>query len=161
MLFLLRWLLVLILLAFVAASLFPAALSTLVQTDLIDVSGMSDKLQAMARNTTPIEIALWYGAAVFFLLTVIRLIRKTRSFWTWAIGFVLYAGHWWMAKEAEGDGGAMALLQRLSLDSFMPANLGSPSGASEVVVLAGLLVVGLLVFIVHSADRSAYRSMQA
>ena len=159
MIFLLRWLVILILLAFVAASLFPAAVATLVQTDLIDVTSISDKLQAMARNATPIEMALWYGAAVMFALTIIRLIRRTRSFWVYAIGFLLYAGHWYMAKQAEG--GALQLLQSFTLDSFMPANLSVESGAVEVLVLVMLVLVGLIIFVIHGADRRALRALHA
>src|SRR5262245_44790621 len=99
MTFLLRWLVILFLLVFVGASLFPSMLGTVVQTDLIDVAGISAKLQELAQNRTPVEMALWYGAAVFFVLTVIRLVRRTRSLWTWAIGFLLYAGHWYMATD--------------------------------------------------------------
>ena len=159
MMFLLRWPLILILLVFVAANLFPAAVTTLVQTDLFDVSTVSGTLAHLGQNASWLEAGLWYGAAVFLLIAAIRLMRQTQAFWAWLIGFGLYGAHW--AINANAEGGALAAVQSLTLDSFKPGALTVDSIATEVLLLLGLFVVGLLVYVVDHGDRRYWNKQAA
>lgn len=151
--FVLRWPIVLILLILVAVSLFPAVVTTLARTDLIDVGAVSSELEALAVNPTWLEAGLWYGAAIFFLIAAIRLMRRTQGFWMWLIGFALYGGRWALTQQGQ-EGGLMGLAQSLSLDSFTPAAISDGSPAVQVSMLAIHLLVGLVILIIDGADRA-------
>jgi hypothetical protein len=160
MMFLLRWPLVLILLAFIAANLFPAVITTAVHTDLFDVSKISSTLQALGQSATWWEAALWYGAALFLLIAMVRLVRQTQAFWAWLLGFACYGAHWALQLNQE-QGGALAQLQSLTLDSFKPGTIGLDSLATQVLLVGGLFVVGLLIFIVDHGDRRYWNKQAA
>lgn len=152
MMFLLRWPLILILLAFVAFSLFPAAVVTALLNN-INVPFLSPAEADVARNSNWIEAGLWYGAAVFLLIAAIRLMRQTQAFWAWLMGFALYGARWALVQG--GGANIVQSVQGLTADSFKPDTLASDptSAASQIALLAALLLVGLLVFIVDHGDR--------
>jgi hypothetical protein len=150
--FILRWPVALALLILVAASLAPAAVTTAVQTDLIDTSAISAELRAMASNSTWLQAGLWYGAAALFLVAAIRLMRRTQAFWAWLLGFALYGGVWAL-KQQEQEGGLVGTVQSLSAESFKPENLAESTSATQLTLLGIVLIVGLLVFIIDAADR--------
>ncbi|MES1199214.1 MAG: hypothetical protein ABUS48_04460 [Pseudomonadota bacterium] len=153
MLFIARWLLVLVLLALVAASLFPAAVTTIVQNHLpVDLSTLSDNLQAMGSAATPLELGLWYAAAFFFLVSAIRLMRRTQAFWAWLLGFACYGGRWALQQQ-EQPGGALGTLQGLNVDDFKPENLAAVGTSSQITLLGVILVIGVLLLIMDIADR--------
>ena len=160
MTFVLRWLLVLILLVFVAFCLFPAALITLLQNN-VSVPGLSPDQARIAENSTIVETALWYGAAVFFLIAMVRLVRRTQAFWVWLIGFALYGARWALVQQSEGS--LVQSVQSLTVDSFRPESLGADttSTATQIVVLIALLIVGLLIYIVDHGDRRYWNSQAA
>ncbi|MBI1251370.1 MAG: hypothetical protein GC189_07850 [Alphaproteobacteria bacterium] len=142
----LRWPLVLILLVYVAACVFPAAVTTLehVQIGNIDVARYSDRLSALGASATPLEAGLWYGAAVFLFIAMVRLMRRTQAFWAWLIGFALYGARWALWKQAEGG---------LTLDSQYPLADYAPIGV--------LLAVGLVILLVDGGDRAYWRRQDA
>ncbi|MES1157009.1 MAG: hypothetical protein ABUL73_04430 [Alphaproteobacteria bacterium] len=154
MLFFVRWPLVLVLLLLVAASLFPAAITTVVQAHLpVDLSLVQSQLEALHRTPTWLEAGLWYGAAFFFLISAIRLIRRTQAFWAWILGFACYGGRWALT-QSDQPGGVVGTLQRLKADDFRPENLAAATGPSAEISLLGIiLVVGLLVFVMDIFDR--------
>lgn len=149
----LRWPVVLILLVLVVGSIFPALATTAVQTDLYDFSGVSAELEALAASSTWLEAGLWYGAAAFFLIAAIRLIRRTQGFWAWLIGFALYGARWALTQQGE-DGGVLATLQSIRPESFQLENLSATAPAAQVTLVAFHLIVGLLIFIIDAADRA-------
>lgn len=160
MTFILRWLLILILLVFVAFSLFPAALVTLLQSH-VNIPWLSPEHTQIAVNTSPVETGLWYGAAVFLLIAMIRLVRRTQAFWAWLIGFALYGGRWALVQQEAG--GLLPALQRLTVDSFRPETLGNDltAPAAQLVLIAALLLVGLLTAIVDHGDRKYWNAQAA
>jgi len=154
MLFFVRWPLVLVLLLLVAASLFPAAVTTAVQAHLpVNLDAVSAELKQLGQSATWLQAGLWYGAAFFFLVSAIRLIRRTQAFWAWLLGFACYGGRWALT-QSDQPGGVLGTLQSLKPDDFRPENLATVSGPSADISLLGvILIVGLFVFVMDIFDR--------
>ncbi|HVY87019.1 MAG TPA: hypothetical protein VG943_17935 [Caulobacterales bacterium] len=153
MLFIARWLLVLVLLVLVAASLFPAAVTTMVQNHVpVDLSAVSGELQQLGAAATPLETGLWYAAAFFFLVSAIRLIRRTQAFWAWLLAFACYGGRWALAQQAQ-PGGALGTLQGLNVNDFRPENLAEAGPSAQITLLGLILVIGLALLLMDIADR--------
>lgn len=123
--------------------------------------------QAAAAETGAVEagwidVALLAGAAIFFLISAIRLMRRTQGFWTWLLAFALYGGRWaWGQQDGEG---ALVTLQGLDLNAYtqpqvLVSDLSTPE--AQIGLLAIILIVGLFVFIVDAADRSYWDSQGA
>lgn len=148
----LRWPVVLLLLILVIASLFPAAATTLVQTDLVDMTAISAELEVLAENTTWLEAGLWYGAAALFLVAAIRLIRRTQAFWAWLLGFACYGARWALTQRNE-EGGVLGTVQSLSVESFKPENLSAEAPALQISLLGIVLLIGLLILLIDVIDR--------
>ncbi|HWA01265.1 MAG TPA: hypothetical protein VG841_13220 [Caulobacterales bacterium] len=153
MLFIARWLLVLVLLVLVAASLFPAAVTTIVQNHLpVDLTAVSSQLEQLGSAATPLELGLWYAAAFFFFVAAVRLIRRTQAFWAWLLAFACYGGRWAL-QEQEQPGGALSTIQSLKIDDFRPENLATIGPSTQVTLLGVILVIGVLLLIMDIADR--------
>lgn len=163
MTFILRWPAILALFALVLLNLAAALVATSVLAHLpVDLSAYlpANATELLARSNW-LETGLLYGAALFFLISAIRLIRKTQGFWTWLLGFACFGGHW--ALQQQATGGLVATIQGLKLQAFQqPQVLLNDTAAPEtqVALLAIMLIVGLIIFIVDSADR-AYWDRQA
>ena len=84
MTFILRWPAIFALLALVLVSFAAAFAGIAVLGDLpIDVSSILSADQvATIEQVSWIEIGLWAGAGLFFLISAIRLVRRTQGFWT-------------------------------------------------------------------------------
>lgn len=168
MTFILRWPAILVMLALVllciAGALGAAGLITgfdapsvgLEQVDTQVAQAQSAAEETGAANATWIDVGLLAGAAIFFLISAVRLIRRTQGFWTWLLGFALYGGRWaWNQQYSEG--GALATVQSVDINAYRaPQALLSDLAAPEaqVGILAIVLIVGLLVFVVDAADRA-------
>jgi len=157
MMFILRWPVILILLALAAASVFPAAIGTIeaynLPIDISPVAGASDNLKQWAQSTTLPERVLWYAAAVFFLIAAIRLMRRTQGFWMWLLGFACLGGRWALAQQ-QHEGGLVATVQSVAPESFQPETLAEGGSAAQMTFLVALLVIGLLIFVIDAADRA-------
>jgi len=109
--------------------------------------------QAGAGAASWIDVGLWAGAGLFFLISSIRLMRRTQAFWTWLLGFALYGGRWAYSQRA----GLEDTIRGIDINAYrnpqaVIADLGSPT--AQVGLLAVVLLVGLIVFIVDAADRA-------
>jgi hypothetical protein len=156
MMFIVRWPVALVLLGLALLSLTAAAATGAVLVNApIDLSAyVTPDQMATLQSATWLETGLWAGAGLFFLISTIRLLRRTQAFWTWLIGFALYGGRWAVAQQSEG--GLQATAQSLTANSFQPEALtATPEApAAQVAVLAAILIVGLIVFLIDAADRS-------
>jgi hypothetical protein len=156
MTFILRWPAILVLLLLVFAS-FGAAFAGAVHLAQLPISlPMTPEQQATIAQLSWIEVGLWAGAGLFFLIAAVRLIRRTQAFWTWLIGFAFYGARWAMAQQNEA-GGLVANVQSIDINAYTaPAELAANTGGTEaqVGILGIILIIGLLVFIVDAADRS-------
>jgi hypothetical protein len=161
MTFILRWPAILVLLALVllsfAGALGAAGLITGYEAPVAQVQDAQDAAATSgAVNATWIDVGLLAGAGLFFLISAIRLMRRTQAFWVWLLGFALYGGRWaWGQQQTEG--GALATVQGIDPSAYMApqAILGDPGSPTAQVGLLGLvLIVGLFVFIIDAADRS-------
>lgn len=108
-----------------------------------------------AAEATWIDVGLFAAAAIFFLISSIRLMRRTQGFWTWLLGFAAYGGRWAWAQQQ--NGGLAATLQNIDLNAYanpqaMLADLSTTEG--QLAILALILIVGVIVLIVDAADRS-------
>ena len=167
MMFFLRWPAVLVLLAMVAASLAPALATTVSLLELpFDLSAVSPEVAAIAGQAAWLEVGLWYGAAAFFLVAAIRLIRRTQGFWTWLIGFGLYGGRWAVTQQdvtPQDAGGLIDRVRGLTVENFrleaLTADFTQP--AAQVALLALPMVVGLLVFVIDGSDRAYWDRQSA
>lgn len=159
MTFILRWPAILILLALLAASLVGALAITAARLDLVDLNTISPEAAAVASTATWLEAGLWYGAAVFFLIAMVRLIRRTQAFWAWLLGFALYGGRWAVTQDSDQ---LVSSVRGLNVDSFQPETLAADTAgpAAQVSLLAIVLAVGLLILVIDAADR-AYWDRQA
>lgn len=168
MTFILRWPAILVMLALVllclAGALGAAGLITgfdapavgLEQVDAQVAEAQSAAESTGAADATWIDVGLLAGAAIFFLVSAIRLIRRTQGFWTWLLAFALYGGRWAWSQQYN-EGGVMGTIQGVDINAYMQpqtlvADLASP--AAQVGLLAIILIVGLFVFIVDAADRA-------
>lgn len=158
MTFILRWPAILVLLALVllsvAGALGAAGILAAYQAPVAEVQSAQQEVAATgAANATWIDVALLAAAGVFFLISAVRLIRKTQGFWTWLLGFACYAGRW---AYAEGQG-LMERIQAINLDAYrQPQVLASDPASFEtqVAVIVLILFVGFLIFIADAADRA-------
>jgi hypothetical protein len=102
-----------------------------------------------------VETGLLYGAGIFFLVSAVRLIRRTQGFWTWLLGFACYGGRWAWKQQAHGDlvGAVRGINPRVYLHP--QAMLGAlDSTESQVGLLAIILIVGLIILVIDAADRA-------
>ncbi len=157
MLFIFRTLMVLVLIALAAASLFPAAIVAIDRMDLaLDLSSLSPELAALAAGATWLEAALWFAAGLLFLIASVRLVRRTEGFWVWLIGFALYSSRW--AVTVEDQSGLMKSLQSVTPESFTPDQITSASPAAQLIILGAHLAVGLIILAIDVADRRYWDS---
>jgi len=155
MMWILRWPVVLVLLVLVAGSLLPAVATTTALLNLPPIASYSPALAALdelGAQSSWLEAGLWYGAAVFFLIAAIRLIRRTQGFWLWLLGFACYGGRWAVTQQSEG--GLVATVQSLSAESLQPENLTAESAPIQIGLLTFHLVIGLIILIIDAADRA-------
>ena len=156
MAFILRWPAILVLLLLVLASLGAAFAGTVHLAQLPIQLPLTADQEATINQLSWIEVGLWSGAGVFFLISAIRLIRRTQAFWTWLIGFAFYGGRWAMAQQNE-SGGLVANLQSIDVNAYRaPADLAANAGGTEAQVglLGVIVIVGILIFIVDAVDRA-------
>ncbi|MGH6950288.1 MAG: hypothetical protein ACREH4_05425 [Vitreimonas sp.] len=168
MMFILRWPAILALLALVmvcavtalgAAGLlanFDAPAVGVEQVDARVAQAQSAAEGSGAAEAGWIDVGLLGAAAVFFLISAIRLMRRTQGFWTWLFGFACFGGRWAWAQQ-QTDGGVLATVQGIDFNAYMqPAALAADTASAETQVglLAVVLIVGLIIFIVDTADRA-------
>lgn len=165
MTFILRWPAILVLLALVGLSALGALGAASLITGYAPPVEQVQSAQAEAANTGAaeagwIDVGLLAAAAIFFLISAIRLIRRTQGFWLWLLGFAAYAGRW---AYAQGEG-VVGQIQGIDPNIYLqPQALLNDLAATEtqVAILGIVLFVGLLVFIVDAADRSYWNSQGA
>jgi hypothetical protein len=157
MTFILRWPAILALLALVLLSALGALA---VGANLGDLPVALPEVQssaaaAGAAENTWIDVGLWAGAAIFFLISAIRLMRRTQGFWTWLLGFACYGGRWAWAQQESG--GLVSTVQSVDINAYtQPQSLLTDLSTTEgqLAILALVLIVGLIVFIVDASDRA-------
>src|SRR5688572_3345948 len=110
MTFILRWPAILALLALamlcVAGALgaagvltsFEAPATGVGQVDAQVANAQGAAERSGAAEASWIDVGLLAAAAVFFLISAIRLMRRTQGFWTWLLGFACYGGRWAWAQ---------------------------------------------------------------
>lgn len=158
MTFILRLPAILVLLALsllsIAGALGAAGLITGYEAPVAQVQDIQASLaETGASQATWIDVALLGGAGVFFLVSAIRLIRRTQGFWTWLFGFACYGGFWAMSQEGDLRATAQAIDPNVYLQPQALLNdPGSP--AAQIGLLGVILIVGFLIFIVDAADRA-------
>ena len=158
MMFILRWpailaLFALALLSFLGAAAAAGAISGVE----LGVSQVQEAQRAAeeagAGQSTWIDVGLWAGAGLFFLISAVRLIRKTQGFWTWLLGFALYGGRWALAQE----GSLVDTVKGINPQAYLEpqsilSDLATPE--AQVGLLGLILVVGLLIFVIDAGDRA-------
>lgn len=165
MAFILRWPAVLVLLALAflgfAGALAAAGAITNFQVEVQQIQAAQVAAnEAGAGQATWLDVGLWAGAGLFFLIAAIRLIRRTQGFWAWLIAFALFGGRWAYAQRMDFE----TLMQEFDPTIYMRpqevvADLGAP--AAQVGLLGLVLVVGLLTFIVDAVDRAYWNKQGA
>jgi hypothetical protein len=175
MAFILRWPAILALLALVllcvTGALGAAGLITGVQAPTVGVVQVDTQVaaaQGAAANSGAakagwIDVGLLGAAALFFLISAIRLMRRTQAFWTWLLGLACYGGRWAWAQQ-QNQGGALATLQSVNLNAFaqpqaLLSDLSAP--AAQVALLAILVLIGLFIMVVDTVDRAHWDEQAA
>lgn len=156
--FILRWPAILVLLALVLLSFLGALGAAGLISGYTPPLAQVQEVQAQAASSRAaeagwIDVAMLAGAGLFFLISSIRLMRRTQGFWSWLIGFALYGGRWAMAQHE----GLLATVQNIDPTIYLRpqdllADLGAPAAQAALLVL--VLVVGLAILIVDAADRA-------
>lgn len=157
MTFVLRWPSVLALFALVALSWLAAGAVAAALLNFTVAPQVQDAAaDAGAAQHGWLDVGLWAGAGLFFLISGVRLIRRTQGFWTWLLGFALYGGRWaWAQQQAEG--GVVATVRSIDINAYrQPVELAQRLEGTEaqVGILGVVLIVGLFIFIVDAADRA-------
>jgi hypothetical protein len=160
MTFILRWPSILVLLALVLLSflgaLAAAGAITGFETGIAQIEvAQAEAAEAGAGQATWVDVGLWTGAGLFFLISAIRLMRRTQGFWTWLLGFACYGGRWAWAQQS--DGGLAETIRGIDVNAYrqpqaMVADLSTAE--AQLGVLAIVLIVGLLILIIDAADRA-------
>lgn len=123
---------------------------------LFDADAIRPALGALSQTatgvvvaTTGLEIGLSLAVLLFFVLALVRLIRRTKAFVTWFLGFVcLLALRSLQGIAADMQGAALADLANRAL-----ANLIAPDFLYfNASVLAFNLLIGIAILFVDSAD---------
>src|SRR5262245_18774182 len=126
------------------------------QVDTQVANAQSAAANSGAVDATWIDVGLLGAGALFYLISAIRLMRRTQGFWTWLLGFACYGGRWaW--DQQQGDANVLDTLRGLNLNAYLqPQTLSNDWAAPEAQVglLAIVLIMGLLVLIVDAADRA-------
>ncbi|HCK85116.1 MAG TPA: hypothetical protein DHW63_11560 [Hyphomonadaceae bacterium] len=125
----------------------------------IDVGAIvgADNLEVIKSVSWP-EVVLWGGAGLFFLISSIRLMRRTQAWFMWFMGFACLVGRWVL-----GQGGveqAVSAVQGVDVGAYLkPEDLLGDVTAPEVQVgrFGVLLLLGLIVLIVDLADRAHWK----
>ncbi|MBY0562619.1 MAG: hypothetical protein K2P58_00435 [Hyphomonadaceae bacterium] len=158
MTFIIRWPAILVLLALVLISLGAAVATALVlggaPVDLATVFSQ-DQIDRLG-SFSWVEVGLWAAAGVLFLVSAVRLIRRTQGFWAWLLGFACYGGRWAWSQQA-GGGDIVAQVQSIDVNVYrQPVQLTSATESTEaqLAILAILLILGVLIWIVDAADRA-------
>jgi hypothetical protein len=158
MMFILRWPAILALFALALLSFLGAAAAASAMTGFDPGMAQVQDAQraaadAGAAQSTWIDVGLWAGAGLFFLIAAVRLIRKTQGFWSWLVGFALYGGRWALAQE----GSLVDTVKGINPQAYLTpqtilTDLATPE--AQVGLLGLILVVGLLIFVIDASDRS-------
>lgn len=155
---------ILVLFALVAMSWMGAAVGAAAITNTpISVPGLGQETVGEIAQATWLDVGLWAGAGLFFLISAIRLIRRTQAFWAWLLGFACYGARWALAQQSS-EGGVLATVQGVDLNAYMqPAALaGSPDSVeSQLGLLGVVLIVGLIVFVIDAFDRAHWNKQGA
>lgn len=148
---------ILVLLILVLLSLAGAFAATVVLAhlpiDLSTVLGQSS-IDDLARVNW-LQAGLLYGAGLFFLISAVRLMRRTQGFWTWLLGFACFGGRWALTQQE--NGGLVGTVQHINPNAYLqPQSLIASPGApeSQVALLGAILLVGLIILIIDAADRA-------
>ena len=100
----------------------------------IDVGAIvgADNLEVIKSVSWP-EVVLWGGAGLFFLISSIRLMRRTQAWFMWLLGFACVVGRWVL-----GQGGvdqAVSAVQGVDVGAYLkPEDLLGDVTAPEVQV---------------------------
>jgi hypothetical protein len=158
MMFILRWPAILALFALMLLSFLGAAAAAGALTGFeVGVAQVQDAQVAAsaagAGQQTWIDVGLWVGAGLFFLIAAVRLIRKTQGFWSWLIGFALYGGRWAWAQQGNLVDTVKGIDPQVYLTpQSILSDLATPE--AQVGLLGLILVVGLLIFVIDAGDRA-------
>lgn len=158
MTFIIRLPSILVLLALVALSVLGALGAASMITGYAPPIAVVQGAQAEAAGTAAadanwIDVGLFAAAAIFFLISAIRLIRRTQAFWSWLLGFAAYAGRW---AYAQGEG-VVGQVRGIDPGAYLaPQGLLNDLASTEaqVALLAITVIVGLLIFVIDAADRA-------
>ncbi|NWG52785.1 MAG: hypothetical protein HXY28_03620 [Hydrogenophilaceae bacterium] len=150
--FILRWPLALVLFGY--CLLFLGA-ATGVAADRLGLgldSAIWDAFVMRAAGVTWIETALWAAAGIFLFISGVRLIRRTQGFWAWLLGFACYGVRWGLTTVKSDDNiiadAAAVRTPEQALETAVEATTNYP-----LIALLALLIVGLLILIVDTADK--------
>ncbi|MBC7770081.1 MAG: hypothetical protein H7124_14960 [Phycisphaerales bacterium] len=151
---------ILALFALMALSLLGALVAAGNITGFVAPIAQVQEMQAAAAESgaaeaTWIDVGMLAGAALFFLISAVRMMRRTQGFWTWLLGFACYGGRWAWSQQESGN--LMATIQGVDLNAYrnpqaLLTDLSTPEG--QIGMLAVVLIVGIVVFLVDAMDRS-------
>ncbi len=103
-----------------------------------------------------LEAVLWGAAGLFFLISAIRLMRRTQAWFMWLLGFACLVGRWVLAQG--GHESALATVQKINPGAYLqPASLDIYGPEVQVGRFGVLLLLGLIVLIVDLADRAHWK----
>ncbi|MBI1186368.1 MAG: hypothetical protein GC206_03420 [Alphaproteobacteria bacterium] len=150
--FILRWPLVLILFGYCVLFVAAAAGIAADRLGLGLESAVWDSFIMRASGVTWLETALWAASGIFLFIAAVRLIRRTQGFWAWLLGFACYGVRWGLTTVKSDDNiiadAASVRSAEQALETAVEATANYP-----LLALAVLLVVGLLILIVDTADK--------
>lgn len=154
--FILRWPLVLVLFGYCILFLAAAAGVAADRLGLGLESAIWDSFVMRAAGVTWVETALWAAAGIFLFISGVRLIRRTQGFWAWLLGFACYGIRWGLTTVKSDDNiiadAAAVRTAEEAIEAAAQATTDTP-----LIALGALLVVGLLILIVDTADKRRSR----
>lgn len=158
--FILRWPVVLVLLAYflmcaagalgLGASLLGLDLDNDVWRDFL----------ASAQGADWRETALLAAAAVFLFIAAVRLMRRTQGFLTWLLGFACLVGRYALVTLAQDDN---IIADAAAVSDLEEATKVAAAAINDypLVFLAILFICGVIILFVDTADRAYWRKRGA
>lgn len=122
------------------------------------LEGLAKNATAIVQATTALEVGLSLAALTFFVIALVRLIRRTQGFVAWLLGFLCLVALRSLAGIARDIGG----MPGGELFAKMAANLQDPSVLTDNLIILGVqLAIGVAVLVVDIHDRRYWAAERA
>ncbi|MFZ4120179.1 MAG: hypothetical protein ACOYKM_00820 [Caulobacterales bacterium] len=114
------------------------------------LEGLARNATAIVRATSTLEVVLSLAALFFFVIALVRLVRRTQAFMAWLLGFLCLLALRSVAGIATDIGGKPPA----ELFNQMLANLQEPTLlTANLIILGAQLLIGIAIIMIDVSDK--------